>query len=412
MKEINIPFLRRDDWSRRLEPLLKYDFLFFLSYGIFLVVCILSTSFFYNLFVGRPHMWLQILCVALLGAYEVRNGGLRNQNWKALIVCVVLFLISLRVSQASMHRQSVLMFLFIYCARDIPFAKIARFTLNISIALVCVIVVCSCFGLIDNIAAFKSGRVREYLGFRYALYLPGLMLNMTALWIWLKKERISIIGCLLWAAANWGVYYFTDSRISFVIAEALLVAALFMRCLPNVTGKLKPLWWLAAASFAICAIGSLYLTVKYDYSLPWMRKLNSMLESRLSLGNRSLKEYGFNWFGMQIEWLGNGLDAFGNSVVGTYTYVDCLYVKILQRYGIVFLAALIGLSTWAMVRLYKRREYLILLVCATVAVHCILDDLSFTLHYNTFWMAMGMALMNGARLNWDGKTTQIQPETE
>jgi hypothetical protein len=29
-----------------------------------------------------------------------------------------------------------------------------------------------------------------------------------------------------------------------------------------------------------------------------------------------------------------------------------------------------------------------------VAVHCILDDLSFALHYNTFWIAMGMALLN------------------
>ena len=412
MKEINIPFIRREDWSKRLEPVLKYDFLFFLSYGIFLVICILSTSFFYNLFVGRPHMWLQILCVALLGAYELRNGGLRTQNWKALIVCLAMFVISLRVSHASMHRQTVLMFLYIYCARNIPFAKIARFTLNISIALVCVIVLCSCFGLIDNITAFKSGRVREYLGFRYALYLPGMMLNMTALWVWLKKDRVSIFGCLIWALANWAVYYWTDSRISFFVAEALLVAALFMRFLPKVTEKLKPLWWLAVVSFAICAIGSLILTVEYDSSLPWMRKLNSVLESRLSLGYRSVKEYGFTWLGMQIEWLGNGLDAFGNSVVGTYTYVDCLYVKILQRYGIVLLTALIVLSTWAMIWLYKRREYHILLICATVAVHSVLDDLSFTLHYNTFWIPMGVVLINAKMLNWDGKTTQIQPKEE
>lgn len=412
MKEINIPFLRRDDWSGRLEPVLKYDFLFFLSYGIFLVICILSTSFFYNLFVGRPHMWLQILCVALLGAYELRNGGLRNQDWKALIVCAALFVISLRVSHASVHRQSVLMFLYIYCGRNIPFAKIARFTLNLSIALVCVIVAFGAFGIINNITAFKRGRVREYLGFRYALYLPGLMLNMTALWIWLKKDKISIIGTLLWAVANWAVYYLTDSRISFFIAEALLVAALFMRYLPRVTEKLKPLWWLAVVSFAICAIGSLVLTVKYDSALPWMRKLNSVLESRLSLGNRSLKEYGVSWFGMQIEWLGNGLDAFGNSVVGSYTYVDCLYVKILQRYGIVFFTALIALSTWAMVRLYRRREYHILLICATVAVHCVLDDLSFTLHYNTFWIPMGVALINAKMLSWDGKTTQIRKKAE
>lgn len=360
-------------------------------------------------------MWMQILCVALLGAYELRTGGLRKPDWKGLLVCGALLLITFRVSHASVHRQSVLMFAYIYCARNIPFAKIARFTLNISIALVCVIVAVSYFGIIDNIAAFKSGRVREYLGFRYALYLPGLLLNMTALWIYLKKDTITVPGALIWSLVNFLVYVKTDSRISFFIAEALLVAALFMRFLPKVTDKLKPLWWLAVGSFVICAAFSLIMTIRYDAALPWMRKLNSMLEGRLRLGHTSLIEHGVRWFGQEIEWLGNGLDAFGNSVVGTYSYVDCLYVKLLQRYGIVFMILMAVLVSWSMIRLYRRREYHVLLISATVAVHCVLDDLSFTLHYNTFWLAMGVVLLNRDMLNWNGKTTKIhleEPKTE
>lgn len=395
-----------------LKSKLAGDKLYFISYGLFLITSILSTTFFYKYFMGRPYMWMQIIGLALLAAYEYFSVGLKRQDWKSLAVCGALFLIALRVSPASTQRQTVLMFAYIYCARNVPFAKIARFTLNVSIALVLMVVVCSQFGFVQSITAFKSGRVREYLGFRYALYLPGLLLNMTALWVWLKKDKVTVWGCLVWALANWAVYYQTDSRISFAIAEALLVAALFMRYCPKITDKLKPLWWLAVASFVICAVGSLILTVEYDSSLPWMRKLNTMLEGRLRLGHVSLLENGYYYFGQRIEWLGNGLDGFGNSVVGTYTYVDCLYVKILQRYGIVFLAALIVLSTWAMVQLYRRREYHILLISATVAAHSILDDLSFTLHYNTFWMAMGMVLISSQMLNWDGKTTQIQIKTE
>ena len=395
-----------------LKSRLAGDRLFFISYGLFLITSILSTSFFYKYFMGKPYMWMQIAGVALLAAYEYFVVGLKNQNWKSLAVCLVMFLISLRVSPASTQRQAVLMFVYIYCARNIPFAKIARFTLDISIFLVLVVVVTSQFGLVESITAFKSGRVREYLGFRYALYLPGLLLNMTALWVWLKKSKVTIRGCLIWAVANWLVYTQTDSRISFVIAEALLAAALFMRYCPKVTDKVMPLWWITVGVFAFCAIGSLVLTVEYDGNVAWMRKLNSMLESRLRLGHVSLVENGYYFFGQRIEWLGNGLDGMGNSVVGTYTYVDCLYVKILQRYGIVFLGALVVLSTWAMVRLCQRREYHILLICATVAVHCVLDDLSFALHYNTFWIAMGLALINEKTLNWDGKTTQIQVAKE
>jgi hypothetical protein len=306
----------------------------------------------------------------------------------------------------------VLMFAYIYCARNIPFAKIARFTLDVSIMLVLLVVVSSYFGIVESISAFKSGRIREYMGFRYALYLPGLLLNMTALWVYLKKDTITVSGTLVWAVANWFVYYQTDSRISFFIAEALLAAGLLMRFLPKVVDKLKPLWWLAASSFGICAAVSLIMTAVYDSSLSWMRKLNSMLESRLRLGHASLEEYGVTFFGQNITWLGNGLDAFGNSVVGTYSYVDCLYVKILQRYGIVFSVAMLVLICWAMYRLYKRKEYHILLICATVAVHCVLDDLSFMVHYNTFWLALGAVLLRPEMLNWNGKTTRIEPLPE
>jgi hypothetical protein len=398
--------------TNQLKTKLTGDKLYFLSYGLFLITSILSTSFYYQLFVGRPYMWLQILGVALLVGYEFVNGGFRDQDWKAMAVCAALFFITFRVSPASTQRQTVLMFVYIYCARRIPFAKIAQFTLNISIVSVCVIVLSGYFGIIDNIAAFKSGRVREYLGFRYALNLPGILLNMTALWIYLRKDRIGVLGALGWGTANWIVFYLTDSRISFVIAEALLVAALIMRFWPKVVEKIKPLWWLAVSSFGVCGAFSMIMTAVYDHSLPWMRKLNSMLESRLRLANRSLGEHGVSLFGEEIEWLGNGLDAFGNGVTGTYTYVDCLYIKILQRYGIIFTIMLAVLLCWSMYRLYKRREYHILLISATVAAHCILDDLSFTLHYNTFWIAMGLVLISPTMLNWNGKTTRISPPEE
>ena len=394
--------------KQRLKSKLTGDMLFFISYGLFLVSSILSTSFFYKHFYGPTNNRLQMLCMGLLLVYELLSNRSR-QNWLGLAICAALFAIVKRVSVEGTQQQVVMMFAYIYCARNIPFAKIARFTLNVSIATVLGVVLSSYFGLVQNVVASKNGRVRDYMGFRYALFLPGILLNMTALWVYIKKNTVTVWGSLIWAAANLFVYLQTDSRISFFIAEGLLAAALFMRFLPKVTEKLKPLWALAAGSFAICIPLSLIFTAMYDGSLEWMRKLNSMLESRLRLGHASLVEHGVTFFGEQIKWLGNGLDVYGNSTAGTYTYVDCLYVKLLQRYGVVFMVALVVLICWAMYRLYQRKEYHILLICATVAVHCILDDLSFTLHYNTFWLAMGMVLLNPVMLNWDGKTNQVLP---
>ena len=367
------------------------DALYFGSYGLFLITSLLSTSFYYELFIGDQYTRLQIACLAMLIFREYRMGGSR-QNWLALTVLTVMVALSLQFTIGNLTRLVPLMFFYIYSARNIHFTRIARFSLWVSGVVVCLVVFSGYLGIIDNVVVAKGTRVREYLGFRYALYLPGILLNMTALWIYLREDQVPVSGALLWTVVNTFVYLRTDSRISFALAEGVLVIALLLRFVPRLKKGLHWLWGSLTVSYVLSAAFSYVFTGIYNAAVPWMRRLNSMLESRLSLGKRSLDDHGFGLMGRHISWVGNGLDAYGNSSGGSY--VDCLYVKILQRYGMLFTAALLSLLTWAMVRLWKQKEYMLLLICASVAVHCVLDDLSFALHYNTFWIAMGMAILN------------------
>lgn len=378
---------------QRLRRLVAEDVLYFASYGLFLIASLLSTTFYYRWFIGSPFSWLQAACLALLIVREYRMGAAR-QNWTALGLLVVMAALSLQFTMGNLTRMVPMMFFYIYGARTIHFRRIARFSLWLSTLVVTLVVFSGYLGIIDNVVVAKGSRVREYLGFRYALYLPGILLNMTALWIYLKQDKINLYGTALWTVANTFVYLRTDSRISFVLAEGLLAVALLLRFLPCLKKGLHWLWAGLTASYVLSAAFSYLFTGIYNGNIPWMRRLNSILESRLSLGKRSLEDHGFGFLGRHISWVGNGLDAFGNSGDGSYTYVDCFYVKILQRYGIMFTVGLLSLVTWSMVRLWKQKEYLLLLICASVAVHCILDDLSFALHYNTFWIAMGMAILN------------------
>lgn len=389
--------------GRVLEPLRRawtWEWLYFLSYGLFLVTSLLSTTFYYRYFIGYPLMWMQIACVALLAAYEVHASIRWGHNWIGVVIVAGMSCLGFAISDGNLNRLVPLMILYIYSARNIHFAKIARFSLNVSIVVVSIVVLSGYLGIIDNVVTAKGSRVREFLGFRYALFLPGILLNMTALWMYLHKRKLPIVGSLVWAAVNLFVYVKTDSRISFALAILLLVLGLAMRFMPGIVEKIQLFWGVCTASFAACGIGSLVLTLIYNSAIPWMRRLNSMLESRLSLGKKSLERDGVTFFSRHISWVGNGLDAFGNSSNKVYTYVDCLYVKILQRYGILFFSAMLSICTWAMYKLWKLKEYHILVICVTVAVHCVLDDLSFALHYNTFWIAMGVALLNPNMLRW------------
>ncbi len=411
MEKLQRPAGESEKLLDRLWRIIGGDRLFFCSYVIFLAFSILSTSFFYRYIGGYAFMWIQIFCVLLLGAYELRNGAFKAQNWIAGPIAAFLALIALRVSEGSLHRMVMLMIVYIYCARRIPFAKIARVTLQVSIVTCLAVVLGSELGLIERIVSLHKGRVRHYLGFRYALYPAGILLNMTALWVYLKKDTITLPKTLAWAAVNFVVFYLTDSRTSFVIAEAILLGTLVIRYCPKLTKKLQPVWFLAVISFVVFAAISVAVVLAYD-SVPQLEWIDNALSGRISHAKESLDTYGVSLFGQKIEWIGNGLDLDGVEPVGAYNYVDCLYLKIPQRYGLVFSVIVLALVTWGMFRMWKRREYQILLISALVAAHCVLDDLSFNLHYNTFWLALGLVLMDQTKLNWNGKTTQLAPPAE
>jgi hypothetical protein len=376
--------------------------LFFLSYGLYMLISLLSTSFYYKYIMGPVFGIMQALCVALLIMDEYIVGKDR-QNIRAITLLGILFLIALQVTVGNLTRLVPIMFLYIYSARNIHFASIARFTLYMSSITVMLIVFSGYLGVIDNVVVAKGVRVREYLGFRYALYLPGILLNITALWIYLNKDKVPVSGAILLAGINIFVYLKTDSRISCALALLLLLVGVLMGYMKKVLEKMKWIWLVLSGSFALFGAFSYVSTAIYDSSVGWMRRFNSMLESRLSLGKRSLTTYGVQLFGQRISWVGNGLDAEGNSSNLPYSYVDSLYIKILQRYGILFTALSISLCTCAMNRLRKQKEYLLLIICASVAAHCVLDDLSFSLHYNTFWIALALAILNPSALKWDSR---------
>ncbi len=382
----------------KLEKPRLDEILFFLAYGLFLFFTVLSTSLYYRLFHGRPFQVMYLVCVALLFLQELHYARDSRRELVGAVILVFLFAIPFLVAEGALQRSVSCIFLFAFSARRVEFRKIARFTLHYTGALVLFIIFSSKIGWIENYTAYQAGRVREYMGFRYALFPAAHLLNLISLWIYLHKDRLPVWGAAVWGALVYWVYRKTDSRTSAFIAFFLLAAAVILRLFPHLFDKLRLARGAMAGSFLLGAGVSIYLTAVFDRSVPWMAKLDSALANRLRLGNASLATHGVRPFGQTLEWVGNGLDAFGQQSEGVYDYVDCLYVKMLQNYGPIFLVLFLLLVTFALIRCSKRRDAHILLIMATVAAHCMLDDLSIYLYYNTFWLALGAVLLNPAAL--------------
>lgn len=371
------------------------ELLYFTSYGVFLIISILAFSFFAKQVNGIPHVLVVVVCVGLLVLKELTTGYYNRRELWSLVLCVALFLIVLRVGRDVEELCIAFQIFYIFCARDISFDRIARFTILVTGTLCVVIVGCSLLGIVRNVVLIQeeTNRVRECLGFRYALYLPTLFMNVVALWVCERRERISVPGAAVLLLINQWIYERTMSRAAYGITIALLAVALLLKYVPGLVKHLRPLFFLMVFSYPAAAGSSLWLTAHYDKSIPWMGRLDESLSARLQFGKESMKTYGFSLFGEDITWVGNGLDMDGYPMAGKYNFVDCLYLQMLQHFGFFFFVAYLAVMVLLLYRCYQRQAFCLMTVLTAVAFHCMLDDLAQYLPFHSFWLAVGPMLL-------------------
>ncbi len=362
------------------------EFLFFLSYGLFLIFGILSTSFFYKYFIGNPYKIIIIISIIILLLKEI---FLEKYNIKSLLVAllfVLLILITWNSGIGIAQKSIPCMLIFIYSSRKISFMKIAKFTVLITIFLLFLIIFSSKLGIIMNyISISKSGRIREYLGFRYTLFGPAFLFNITSLIIYIYKEKIKWVVIITLFIMNYFLFLKTNSRLSFYLSICLIIISVVLKVKPNIFEKRKFFCYCMIFSFFIGFFIAMHFTINFNPSNKFYNEVNSILENRLYLGQKSLIENGINLFGQKITWVGNGLDAYGNKSLEAYTYVDSFYIQVLQKYGLIYTIIIGLLYTYTNYKNYKNKDFLYLLIISLIAFNFIINDLSLSLYYNTFW---------------------------
>lgn len=195
--------------------------------------------------------------------------------------------------------------LYIYCGRNIPFHKIAKFTLLVSGATLILVILSSLIGIVSQLCNIIGWPDQRVSGLSVCTLPASVLFNMTCLYVYVRKKKITLMECIILLAVNFGMYYKTDSRTTFMLAIVVLMGALVLKYAPSILEKLV---WPLIFSFVICGVISLGLTLGYNDSVPWMNSLNQALSNRISLGQNSINEYGVSMFGEEIYWVGNGLN--------------------------------------------------------------------------------------------------------
>ena len=350
------------------------NMLFYIPYVAYLLYSLLNTSF-YAKYISSYGKILFVFCFLLLLLKEF--AGARFTSRDGLLAMVI----------------------FIYSARNMEVNKILRISYIISLFMLVFIILSSYLGIIQNYISYSALRERQYLGFRYALYPSSILCNIIFLKIYLEKENISWLSLVCLLVGNYILFQYTDSRLTFLLGLVLIVFSAIMKKSPGFRRVIinRAFIW----SFLVLALLSIYATLNYDYLSDWQSDLNEALGGRLSLGNSTLKFYGYGLFGKMLSLSGNGLDENGMLNTSTYDYVDNLYVLLLLRAGIIFLFIFLVAMTIIMKKIYIQKDSYLYIIFILLAFHGIIDDLIMLPQYNSFWFVVA-ALFMGRRIS---KTT-------
>lgn len=291
--------------------------------------------------------------------------------------------------------------LFVYASRNVEFDKIAKFTIKVSLVTLFFVIATAYIGIVDNYIVYsETGRVRQYLGFRFALFPAAFVFNITCLWLYLKREGFSLRDGVLLLFLNIYIYVCTNSRLSFYLSVILIGLFALNSVKLGILFKPRIVYSILTMSYVTCFFISVYLILCYAKGLSWVYSVNEFFGNRIRYAWQSLMTNGVSIWGKEIEWNGYGLDLYGNvnnAVFGAYTYVDCMYIKVLQRYGIVCLIIYLVIFTMVMIKEKRKGNYCIVLILSFYAMRCLIDDLAMYLYYNTFWLYVGCSLMASIR---------------
>ena len=370
------------------------NMLFYIPYVAYLLYSLLNTSF-YAKYINSYGKILFAFCVLLLLLKEFLGARFTSRDGILALVLMVItgyFYMYFGLTQT-------LLPIFIYSARNMEVNKILRISYVISVFMLVFIILSSYLGIIQNYIYYSALRERQYLGFRYALYPSSILCNIIFLKVYLEKENISWLSLICLLVANYVLFQYTDSRLTFILGVALIVFSTIMKKSQKFREILlnRTFIW----SFLVLALLSIYATINYDYLSDWQSDLNEALGGRLSLGNSTLKFYGYGLFGKTLSLSGNGLDENGILNTSTYDYVDNLYVLLLLRAGIIFLFIFLVAMTIIMKKIYIQKDSYLYIIFILLAFHGIIDDLIMLPQYNSFWFVVA-ALFMGRRIS---KTT-------
>ena len=303
----------------------------------------------------------------------------------------VVLLIGILIAVKSGYKEPLLWLIMLVGAKDVPFQKILQVYVIIVVSIVIMAFCASMLEVIENLQykVVETGKIRNSFGAMYTTDFASHIFSSVLSIFYLLKNRIKMWHYITVIVISALVFAFCNTRLDVGCIIILLVAFLCLNIWEkkySVVKKYQPYtrtckkikWFMPAMMLLMFAT-----TILYSPKNPILSTLDDILSTRLKLGKQGLSEYGMTLFGQQVDMVGNG----GSTIrLKEYFFVDCSYIYIFLRYGLIFL--LITLAVYMLCcKKYENDPYFLVAI-VLVSINCMIAHHIVELTYCPFALAV------------------------
>lgn len=256
---------------------------------------------------------LKVIRYACYFIFFIRYMQIINiKNWKNL--CLILMLVA--ISICSKDISLFILYIIIMVLKNIKFEKLLIVFFYVSLSVFTVILLSSVIGVIPNWIFFRTKEELRYaFGYQYCTFAPIYFFFIVLVRFCIKKEKIEFSEIMLFFLINIFLYFFTDSRTSFILTTFVIATMYLIKIIFkfNIANKIISnnriqifIKYLCYTLPTIIVIISIAMTMIYKYNPNGMKEIDNILSNRLMYTEKSIKKYGISALGTEINWKGLG----------------------------------------------------------------------------------------------------------
>ncbi len=360
--------------------------IYLLAFAIFLCSECLGTTMFQ--IPGRVYVVAKGAAIILVALKMVLFDRYKPRDFW-IMVCLLGLGVLIMVSSG--YTEAFFWICMLVGAKEVPFKKILQIYLIVSVSIVLLAFCASLMDVIQNLQYERDDGyiVRNSFGILYTTDFASHIFSIVLVAFYLLRDRLRVYHYAVAIVLAVLVYRFCYTRVDVMCIFLLIGVFIWVNLWERgklLTKKFRTgerstvvLRWIMPVFAGIMFL----LTALYSPNNRILYRINSLISSRLKYGHLGLTRYGFSLFGQAVP-----MEGFGNYLehLKDYFFVDCSYIYIFLRYGLIFLLVVLGVYVLCCRKF--RRDYYFLAAVLVISVNCMIAHHLVELAYSPFALAL------------------------